>query len=221
VGFRSGAAGPRLRNTRALIVIAGALAAIAVVAVLVIKLVEPGQGPPPCAPDQPCAGPPPAPPRLAAAETWRSSELRFRFRYPAELWNIEETGPVGVVLTHRKHDLVVIVRGVRSSDADGILDDEFQELRSRIPELTRDRSKAHRLYGPNVGYRDGVGRAYRAATQAGTLSVLMMAATHRGMSALVLAATGAPDVSPQGSRLKDGVLASADSLLNTFRWPGE
>lgn len=221
VGFRSGATDPRLRNKRALVVIAGALVVIAVMAVLVIKVLEPGQGPPPCAPDQPCAGPPPAPPTLAAAETWRSSELRFRFRYPAERWTVEDTGPLGVVLALKGYDLAVLVRGVRSSDTEGVLDDEFQELRSRIPELTLDRSKAHRLYGPNVGYRDGLGRAYRAATQTGTLSVLMMATTHRGMTAVVVAATREPDVNPEGSRVKDGVMGLADSLLNTFRWPGE
>lgn len=220
-GFRSGTVGARLRNPRALALIAGALLLVALVAVALIKLLEPEQGPPPCPPDQPCAGPPPAPPSLAAAKTWRSTELRFRFRYPAELWKVEQTGPLGVFLSHRKLNLAVAVRGARSGDTERLIDDQFQDLRDRIPELTLDRSKGHRLYGPNVGYRDGIGRAYQAATSAGTLSVLMMAASHQGMTAVVLAATGAPDVDPEGVRVKDGVMGAADSLLNTFRWPGE
>lgn len=221
--FRSGHAPARLRNAVALGVLAGALLGVLLVALIVIQTARPSTGPPPCAPDQPCGGPPPAPPTLATSKAWRSPELGFGLRYPSEFWRVEQEDARGLTLVLRSAnlDLALTVRGVRSSDAQGLIDEHFADLRERLPELASDGAREHRLYGPNVGYQDGSGRAYRATTAAGTVSVLVMAATRGGTTAIVSAATNAPDVDSNGRRVKDGVLGYADSVLNTFRWPGE
>lgn len=212
----------RMRRGRLVLVIAGAFAALVLVAVLLAVLLEPAAPKAPCPRGKPCGEPPKAEP-LVNARVWRSSELGFALEYSGEKWKIRAQDGRSLQLASTEGDMALAIEGAPAGDAAprALFGQRLDQVRKRTLGLADDTEPAHEVLSPVVGLHPGVGGAFRAAsdTPQGTtapLGIALMAAGNDRVSIVVVAVTGTT------SEHNRGVFFSrADSILNTLRMPGD
>lgn len=223
--FSRGFVESRLRNPRTLAIFLGAFAVIVLGGAGMIALLGRGDPARDCPPDRECGNPPQGRP-LVNQTVWRSEELGFQFEYDDEEWSVREEDGRGVTLEHTQADILVVVAGAPASEASpqDLFDDQLEDAEGRFVGLAEDTDSADQLYGPSLGYVDGVGGAYAGPvdTPQGVVevSVAVMAAGDGGVSAVAAILTGEQrSDDPAQPSPKDILYGRVDSMLNTFQFP--
>jgi len=215
-----------MRNPKRLAIFIGGFAALVIVAAVGIALLGRGEPASDCPPDRVCTEPPQGDP-LVNLTVWRSKELGYALEYNEDLWSNEAEDGRSVTLIHKDGDIAMVIGGVPAGEATplALLDRELDRLGERTVGLTEDTDPADSLFGPNLGYVDGVGGAYSAAidTPQGLIdaSAVVMAAGQRGVNAYVSTLTTEQRGEDGASGNKEFVYGDVDSVLNSFRFPSE
>jgi len=224
--FSRGFSASRMRNPKTLAIFLGAFAAVVLVGVLGIALLGRGEPSSDCPPDRVCTEPPQGAP-LVNLTVWRSKDLGYALEYNEDLWSNEAEDGRSVTLIHKDGDIAMVIGGVPADEATplALLDRELDRLGERTVGLTEDTDPADSLFGPNLGYVDGVGGAYSGAidTPQGLIdaSAVVMAAGQRGVNAYVSTLTTEQRGEDGASGNKEFVYGDVDSVLNSFRFPSE
>ncbi len=227
------AAGPtRQKNTRRrlLIVFGGVLAALVGFGVLGIVVARPGPVQPPCRPDKPCGTPPNRAPRLVVGTIWHSTlgfEMEYYTRILKVLKNDDRNLSVSLEIPSRPElDLSLWVTVAPAAEATPLqlAQDRISFFRGKTLGFQADANSKHELLSPLVGDVHGIGGSYAGTIDSPQgpgqpLEVLIAAATEGGRSAVVSVATSMSEQESGDSPYP--IFSLADTLMNTFRWPGE
>jgi hypothetical protein len=206
----------------------GGFVVLILIVIQIVRALAPGPTPTPCVGGGPCGAPPTgAPPSgpqagllaLTPEQLWRSSDLGYEFDFDPKLWSIQKESATDVILRSNEpgSPFLVWISGVQASEAtpDQLMAARFRDLRSQV--LGLERNDGAPILGPAIGYLRGVGARYVGQVDSPQgpgvhVDVDIMAATDRGVTAAVAV------VSDHGAT--EEALQQADSLLNTFLWPG-
>jgi hypothetical protein len=225
-GAPRGELGSRLRSPVVIGVFVGVLALLVLAALLAVKLKAPPKAKALCQFGQPC--PPPVGQRILRGTLWKSS-LGFTVEH-SRIWNVEKQAGDELVLSvsSRAGDTWALdIRGKRTTDYKGLLDDELGSLKSKFS-LAKNDNPGRSLLGANVGYQQGKGGTYcgnDTTSQGGVTDIdaIVEAASKDGIS-IVVSFVG-PDCTKTAikgeSPLNAPELQVADGVLNTIRWPSE
>jgi hypothetical protein len=217
----TGDARPRMNRWHLVLFFTATLAVIVVVTSLVVALVSPSRSGRICDPGQLCGGPPPRP-GLRNSAAWESVGLGYRFEYNPEYLEVVREDADGVELHFGGKNVGrVTVTAVRSGTVtpESLLDKELNRIGKTVLGVKRDGVDATQIFGPTLGYIDGVGGSYRgtADTPQGPsrpVTIAAVAATDRNLVvALTFVLEGVQD-----SRVIRDYRADVDAIAKTFRW---
>jgi hypothetical protein len=218
------------RRRRLLAVAAVAVAALVGLAAGVMAAVQPGSPSSPCPGTGACANPPrapggPAPGAGAVPElrTWTST-LGVRLTYDARRWQVDSTSGTSLQLTHANELTLRVESLLAGSTPTGqLLAVRVDSLRGRYPDLELDPDRSHQPAGVTVGSVAGIGEALAGHDIDGNpVEALVDAASSHGIDVVVTAwTTQQPHTSPAGIATPFDVLAYADTVLESLRWPFE
>ncbi len=215
---------------RVLTIFGGALGALVGLAVLGIVVAKPGTVNPPCRPDKPCGTPPSRAPRLVVGTIWHST-LGFEMEYYTRILKVMKKDDRNLALrleipSRPELDLFLWVTVAPSTEATPLqlAEDRLSFFRGNTLGFKSDPNSKHELLSPLVGDVHGIGGSYAGTIDSPqgpgqSLEVLLAAATDGRQSAVVSVATSMPEQSSGDSPYP--IFSLADTLMNTFRWPGE
>ena len=160
-------------------------------------------------------------PPFPALERYEDPGLGFGFDYDPAIWSVADASDGYVLLQAFDGAVLLFVDGAktRSMDAQALFEARRDFLTSRLLGFDRERTDARILPGnPIVGHAIGIGGTFAGALDTpqgpgADLSVAIVAASRRKTSAVAAVIVDA------GSR--EAGFSLADSVINTFTWPGE
>ncbi len=224
-GGRLGVAAPgRTRGHRRFLAHGAVMTVIAGVAVAIAELAAPSSPKPRCEASRPC-GRPPIVSRAVIAfpgyTAWRSSDLGYELRYPSGDWSISHQDGSDVVLQTGNGSGLMIVSGIRSSQATaaGLLQTQVGSLQAELLGLTPDTRQADQLLGTAIGQSPGPGRVYSASISSpqspqSPVTVAVMAAAASGITVAVTVVAPGDDAGQRSA-----VYQSADDIIESIQWP--
>jgi hypothetical protein len=217
----TGNARPRMNRWHLVLYLTATVAVITVITSIVVVRASSGLGDEICEPGRLCGGPPPQP-ALSNSAAWQSLGLGYRFEYNAARLEVVSEGMTGVELELRgEHAGRVSVTAARAGTLtpEALLDKELSRIRKTVLGLTRDSTDATQIFGPMLGYIDGVGGSYRGTSDtpqgpSRPVTVAAVAATDRNLVAVLTFVLEGVD-NPAVIR---SYRSAIDDIVKTFRW---
>ncbi|MEO8693596.1 MAG: hypothetical protein ABI658_08775 [Acidimicrobiales bacterium] len=197
------------------------LAVIVVIATIAVATASPKPNGEICEPGRLCGGPPPGPGLLASAK-WESTGLGYSFEYNSDVLAVTREDANGVELkVDAKYAGRLTVTAMRAGSVtrEAMLDKEIGRLGKTMLGLKSDTANATRIFGPTLGYIDGVGGSYRGTSNtpqspSSPVTIVAVAATDGHLVAVVTFALEGVD-DPKIIKLYRGLV---DGVAKTFRW---
>jgi hypothetical protein len=223
-----GEVGTRLGPRRQPAVLAGGLAAVVLIALL-LSLVRGGTSQPvpplPCPVSGPCANPPTAPAFVELA-TWRSSEFGYHLSYDKLSWSISGQSPRWVQLSWKgnpddKNSFVIIDAVPASERSPAALMQADRDYVAKFALfINPDPEPAHRVLGAQIGLQDGVGGAFYGRTNAaqGVGNLFELAQEAAGDATTSVAVTAVAGTIDQKGNFRSYVMQGVDSIVNSLRF---
>jgi len=225
----SAAAGPlaslggRLGNRRLILIFAGVLGGVLLLSALAVVALAPGGREADCESDRPCGSPPTGSPALAAGTVYESADLGFRLEYDDEAWDEIAKDGRSLTLQLTGSDTALVIGGAPAGEAEpeALLQSQFDSLGERVQSLTEDSDPTHKILGPRVGFRDGIGGAYTGVSDtpqgpSQPISLVVMAAGDDDISTYLTLLTSEEDTGN-----KPFVFQEVDKIVSTVRYPSE
>jgi hypothetical protein len=215
--------GGRLAKRQLILIFAGILAGVLLLSALAVVALAPSGREADCDPDRPCGNPPTGSPALSVGTVYDSPDLGFRFEYDDKVWDeIAEDGR-SVTLQLTGSDTALVIGGAPAGEAtpESLLQGQLDSLGERVQSLTEDSDPTHRILGPRVGFRDGIGGAYTGVSDtpqgpSQPISLVLMAARDEDIVTYLTLLTSEEDTGN-----KPFVFQEVDAVMNTMRYPSE
>ncbi len=218
---------PRARM-RLLVGFSVALAALVGLAAGVMAAVEPGSAGSPCPGSGACASPPsstagggPGAQSSPELRTWASS-LGTRLSYDARRWHLDATTGRRLQLTYG-NQLTLLVEAVPAGGTtpEQLLGGQLDFLRGRYPDLEQDPDPAHQPASAQIGSVPGTAAAFAGHDVDGNPVEAVVEIASAGNVAVVVTVWTSQQAHTSSTGLASpfDVLANADAVLESFRWP--
>ena len=216
----TGDARPRMNRWHLVLLFTATLAVIVLIATIVVATASP-KYPPRCPPGRLCAGPPPGPGLLESVE-WKSQGLGYSFEYSSEYFEVAHEDASGVELkltTKRAGRVTVTAARAGAITTESLLKKEIDRLDKTMLGLKSDTVAATQIFGPTLGYIDGVGGSYRGTSTtpqspSSPVTIAAVAATDKNLVVALTFVLEAED-NPKWIQSYRGLV---DDIAKTFRW---
>jgi hypothetical protein len=196
------------------------IAAGVALALLVSALRGPGAAALPCPMSGPCGAPPTAPALINGA-TWTSRDLGFGFVYDAGRWQVEEQSGRFVRMRNRRSGALLVVEGEPAASASpaALFSRRLGIVQKALLGVIADPRPGTRIFGPEIGFRDGIGGSYVGAfdTALGTTEYQQVAIMAAGDTRTSVAETVIVDGTDPKARQR--AMEAADSVVNATQFP--
>lgn len=199
------------------------LALLLAIGAVVTAAVEPGSAQPPCKPQQPCVQPPPTGPGpVVQTRTWTSG-AGVALAYDMTRWRVDSQSAGRLSLVH-DDDLALRIDVTRdATPPERQLAEALDSLRGRYNDLELDSDPAHQIASPAIGPVAGIGETFAGHdADMRPVEVLIEVAAEGGTTVVATVWTSQQaHTSASGLTTPFDVLAEADAVLQSVRWPGQ
>ena len=177
-----------------------------------------------CPAGQACAKPTQFPGTVTPGtlQTWRSA-LGVSLAYDPTAWHVRSLDGNRLALTHGDDLALVVEVSRQASTPERSLANKLGSLRGRYSDLALDPVSSHQPASPAIGSVPALGEAFAGHDDGGNpVEALVEAAAASGVGVVVSAWTSQQaHTSSSGLGTPFDVLANADVVLQSVRWPFE